>query len=183
MNVNSKEKVKYTIPIKVDSYEELFREFDYRDVKDRSINADLDGWLKEYILRVPYKLKNIYIELVINMPAHARDENKEKVSEISIISSYKEFLNREKKLSIMGVMRIFYYIIAATILLSCWYFIKNAKGESLLTSLLDSGGTVLLWEVMTLIFIEGKNFKYKVRINKKLSNMNIVFKYIDDINN
>ena len=25
MNVNSKEKVKYTIPIKVDSYEELFR--------------------------------------------------------------------------------------------------------------------------------------------------------------
>lgn len=183
MNVNSKEKVKYTIPIKVDSYEELFREFDYRDVKDRSINADLDGWLKEYILRVPYKLKNIYIELVINMPAQARDENKEKVSKISIISSYKEFLNREKKLSIMGVMRIFYYIIAATILLSCWYFIKNAKGESLLTSILDSGGTVLLWEVMTLIFIEGKNFKYKVRINKKLSNMNIVFKYIDDINN
>ena len=117
------------------------------------------------------------------MPAQARDENKEKVSEISIISSYKEFLNREKKLSIMGVMRIFYYIIAATILLSCWYFIKNAKGESLLTSILDSGGTVLLWEVMTLIFIEGKNFKYKVRINKKLSNMNIVFKYIDDINN
>ena len=91
--------------------------------------------------------------------------------------------NLKKKLSIMGVMRIFYYIIAATILLSCWYFIKNAKGESLLTSILDSGGTVLLWEVMTLIFIEGKNFKYKVRINKKLSNMNIVFKYIDDINN
>ena len=34
MNVNSKEKVKYTIQIKVDSYEELFREFDYREVRD-----------------------------------------------------------------------------------------------------------------------------------------------------
>ena len=57
MSDNLKEKIKCTIPIKVDSYEELFREFDYRDVKERSINADLDGWIQEYILRVPYKLK------------------------------------------------------------------------------------------------------------------------------
>ena len=48
-------------------------------MKDRSINADLDGWLKEYILRVPYKLKNIYIELVINMPSQVQDKNKEEV--------------------------------------------------------------------------------------------------------
>lgn len=34
MSDNLKEKVKCTIPIKVDSYEELFREFDYREVKD-----------------------------------------------------------------------------------------------------------------------------------------------------
>lgn len=49
MSDNLKEKVKCTIPIKVDSYEELFREFDYREVKERSINADLDGWIQEYI--------------------------------------------------------------------------------------------------------------------------------------
>ena len=33
MSDNLKEKIKCTIPIKVNSYEELFREFDYRDVK------------------------------------------------------------------------------------------------------------------------------------------------------
>ena len=33
MNDNLKEKVKCTIPIKVDYYEGLFREFDYRDVE------------------------------------------------------------------------------------------------------------------------------------------------------
>lgn len=181
MSDNLKEKVKCTIPIKVDSYEELFREFDYREVKERSINADLDGWIQEYILRVPYKLKNIDVELEVNMPVEVRDENKEEISKESIINSYKEFLSREKKLSFMGVIRIGYYIIAAAILLSCWYFIKNSKGDSLFTSLLDSGGTVLLWEVMTLIFIESKNFKYKVRVNKKLSNMDIVFRYLEDI--
>ena len=69
-------------------------------------------------------------------------------------------------------------MITAEILLCCWYIIKSYKGESLLTSLLNSGGTVLLWQIMTLIFIEGKNFRYKLRINKKLSNMTIVFKYI-----
>ena len=181
MSDNLKEKVKCTIPIKVDSYEELFREFDYRDVKDRSINADLDGWIQEYILRIPYKLRKIYVELEVNMPAEVKDKNKEEVSKVSIINSYREFLAREKKLSFMGVIRICYYIIAAAILLSCWYVIKNSKGESLLTSLLNSGGTVLLWQVATLIFIEGKNFKYKVRINKKLSDMDIVFKYIEDM--
>ena len=179
MSDNLKEKVKCTIPIKVDSYEELFREFDYRDVKDRSINADLDGWIQEYILRIPYKLRKIYVELEVNMPAEVKDKSKEEVSKVSIINSYREFLAREKKLSFMGVIRICYYIIAAAILLSCWYVIKNSKGESLLTSLLNSGGTVLLWETMTLIFIESKNFKYKVRVNKKLSNMDIVFRYIE----
>lgn len=67
MSDNLKEKIKCTIPIKVDSYEELFREFDYRDVKERSINADLDGWIQEYILRVPYKLKKFDVELIVNM--------------------------------------------------------------------------------------------------------------------
>ena len=181
MSDNLKEKVKCTIPIKVNSYEELFREFDYRDVKDRSINADLDGWIQEYILRIPYKLRKIYVELEVNMPAEVKDKNKEEVSKVSIINSYREFLAREKKLSFMGVIRICYYIIAAAILLSCWYVIKNSKGESLLTSLLNSGGTVLLWETMTLIFIESKNFKYKVRVNKKLSNMDIVFRYIEEV--
>ena len=76
MSDNLKEKVKCTIPIKVDSYEELFREFDYRDVKDRSINADLDGWIQEYILRVPYKLRKIYVELEVNMPAEVKDKIK-----------------------------------------------------------------------------------------------------------
>ena len=181
MSDNLKEKVKCTIPIKVDSYEELFREFDYRDVEERSVNDDLDGWIKEYILRVPYKLKDIYVELEINMPLQVKDENKEEVSRISIINSYKEFLDREKKLSVMGIIRIGYYMIAAAILLTFWYNIKNFKGESLLTSLLNSGGTVLLWEVMSLIFIENKNFKYKLRVNKKLSDMDIVFKYIEDM--
>lgn len=119
MSNNIEEKVKCTIPIKVDSYEALFNEFDYRDVKDRNINSDLDGWIQEYILRVPYKLKNIDVELEVNMPVEVRDENKEEISKESIINSYKEFLSREKKLSFMGVIRIGYYIIAAAILLSC----------------------------------------------------------------
>ena len=119
MSDKTKEKVKCTIPIKVDSYEALFNEFDYRDVKDRNINSDLDGWIQEYILRVPYKLKNIDVELEVNMPVEVRDENKEEISKESIINSYKEFLSREKKLSFMGVIRIGYYIIAAAILLSC----------------------------------------------------------------
>ena len=175
---NIKSKNTYKIPIKINSYEDLFVEFDYRNVEDRSINSDLDQWIKEYILRIPHKLKDINIELEINMPIEIKDDNKEKISKVSLLNSYKEFLKREEKLSFMGVRRIIYYIIVASALLSLWYFIKTNKGESLFTSLLNSGGTVLLWEVMSLIFIQGKNFNYTFRMNRKLSNMDIVFKYI-----
>ena len=50
------------------------------------------------------------------MPSKVKDENKEEASRISIINSYKEFLAREKKLSIMGVIRIGYYMITSAIL-------------------------------------------------------------------
>ena len=50
MSDNLKEKIKCTIPIKVNSYEELFREFDYRDVKDRSINVDLQYLYNVFLL-------------------------------------------------------------------------------------------------------------------------------------
>lgn len=178
LNGNIKNKNEYKIPIKINSYEDLFVEFDYRNVEDRSINKELDEWIKEYILRIPHKLKDINIELEINMPIEMKDEKKEETSKISLLNSYKDFLKREEKLSFMGVRRIIYYMIVAATLLSLWYFIKTNKGESLLTSLLNSGGTVLMWEVMSLIFIQGKNFNYTFRMNKKLSNMNIVFKYI-----
>lgn len=178
MNDKLKGKVKCTIPVKVDTYEELFKDLDYRNLKERSINEELDSWIAEYILRLPLKLKDINVELVINMPVEAIDENKEEISKIGIINSYKSFFYLEKKLSFMGIKRICYYLFSSLILLSCWYFIEKYNGESLLTSLLNSGGTVLLWEVMSLILIESKNFKYKVRVNKKLSNMNIVFRYI-----
>lgn len=178
MNSNIKNKNEYKIPIKINSYEDLFVEFDYRNVEDRSVNKELDEWIKEYILRIPHKLKDINIELEINMPIEMKDEKKEETSKISLLNSYKDFLKREEKLSFMGVRRIIYYMIVAATLLSLWYFIKTNKGESLLTSLLNSGGTVLMWEVMSLIFIQGKNFNYTFRMNKKLSNMNIVFKYI-----
>ena len=92
MNDNLKEKIKCTIPIKVDYYEGLFREFDYRDVEYRCINEDLDRLLQEYIFRLPYKLNHINVELEINMPLEVRDKNKEEMSKVGIINSYKEFL-------------------------------------------------------------------------------------------
>lgn len=178
MSDKTKEKVKCTIPIKVNSYEELFNPLDYRNLVEREINGELHSWIEEYISRVPHKLSSIDVELLINMPEDAMDNDKEEKSKLGIINYYNSFFILQKKFSLMGIKRICYYIFSALILLTCWVYIKTYYGESLLTSLLDSGGTVLLWEVMSLIFIESKNFKIKVNINKKLSKMNIVFKYI-----
>ena len=54
MSDNLKEKVKCTIPIKVDSYEELFREFDYRDVEERVELVSEKLPAKEIVRRAVY---------------------------------------------------------------------------------------------------------------------------------
>ena len=82
MSDKTKEKVKCTIPIKVNSYEELFNPLDYRNLAERDINGEVHSWIEEYISRVPQKLSSINVELLINMPEDAMDKDKEEKSKL-----------------------------------------------------------------------------------------------------
>ena len=88
MSDKTKEKVKCTIPIKVNSYEELFNPLDYRNLAERDINGEVHSWIEEYISRVPQKLSSIDVELLINMPEDAMDKDKEEKSKLGIINYY-----------------------------------------------------------------------------------------------
>ena len=91
MSDKTKEKVKCTIPIKVNSYEELFNPLDYRNLAERDINGEVHSWIEEYISRVPQKLSSINVELLINMPEDAMDKDKEEKSKLGIINYYNSF--------------------------------------------------------------------------------------------
>lgn len=166
------------IPIKINEYDELFNELDYRKLENRQINKDIDSFIDDTILRSNKKIKDIFIELIIYMPSNVKDEYKQIHSQEGILNYYKGYFEHKKVLNMLGIKRIIYYVICSLILLIAWYYVSKYKGESFITSLLNAGGTVLLWEIMSLIFIERRNSLDKAQINKKISNMKIIFKYI-----
>lgn len=169
----------YTIPIKVNNYEELFSELDYRNLDQRELNEDVDNFIDMSILRTNEKIKNMEFQLIIHLPEEIKDHNKEAMVEKGLKNHYNSVFEYQKKIKRLSIRRIIYYGISALILLVMWYYIVTYKSEGFLTSLLNAGGTVLLWEIMSLVLIERKNSQDRARMNRKLYNMKIVFKYIE----
>ena len=177
MNTNLIDDNIYKIPIKVDDYDSLFNEFDFSDLSERDLNEDIDDLIDKYILKCPKKIKHLTFELIISLPKEVKNPEKEIAVEKGIYNYYKGYLTYQKRLTFTGIKRIAYYMFSAFILLSVWYLIRQINGDSLVLSLLNSGGTVLLWEVMSLIFIERKNANDKANLKRKLMKMKITFRY------
>lgn len=169
----------FKIPIKINDYTDLFSSLDYRNLCEREINEEVDNFIDTLILKSNKIIKDIKIELIIYMPIDIKDEVRELESKEGLINYYKGYFEYKKKLNFLGIKRVIYYAISALALLIAWYYILKYNGENFITSLLNAGGTVLLWEIMSLVLIERKNAKEKDDINKKISNMNIIFRYLE----
>lgn len=165
------------IPIKISSYDEIFNALDYRDIRHRDINEEIDSLIDKSVLMYNKRFRDIKINLIINLPKDIYDENYEVKAREGIRNYYESYFQFKKKISVIGVRRITYYTIVAFILLTSWYLLQSNRGETFFSSLLNAGGTVLLWEIMSLVLIERKNFNEKLNIKKKILHMNIFFKY------
>ncbi|MGL4772400.1 MAG: hypothetical protein ACRC2K_02450 [Clostridium sp.] len=168
----------FKIPIRIDDYEDLFNSFDYRSLEYRELNEEIDGLIDKIILSCYDGNKNLRLELDIYMPLGGRDLERENMAKSGIGNYYRSYLNYHKKINGIGIKRILYYILCSFVLFGGWNYLENANGETFLGALLNAGGTVLLWEIMSLIFIERKNRQDRKRLNRKMLNMNIEFKYI-----
>lgn len=168
----------YNIGIKVESYEELFNKLDYRPLDIRELSEDVDNFIDKFILKSDKKIKNMMLKLIIYLPKSVKDYTKENNTQLGIINHYKSIFEYQKKIKILSIKRITYYAICSLILSAGWYYMVTYKNQNFISSLLNAGGTVLLWEIMSLVFIERKNAKDRAALNRKLSNMKIVFEYI-----
>lgn len=169
---------KYIIPIQLSNYEEAFNQFDYRRNYDRKLNEDLDDFLKSTFITLPLS-KNLEIEIKIFLPQDIKNESCEEIVRRGILSNYVSYEIYEKNIKIMGIRRISYYILISAILFFLWYIFESHNNSFFISEALNTGATVLLWQAMTLIFIENKNFKLNSRINKKLSTAIITFSYLN----
>ncbi|MGL5379275.1 hypothetical protein [Clostridium sp.] len=166
---------RFIIPIKLGSYEEIFNEIDYREIEKRSVSDSVDSFIKNTYVEIPKDDFNVILK--IYLPLEIKSEALEIKTIKGIHNYYKSFDSYEEIVMGIGIKRIIYYFALAIILLSLYYCVTKYIEISLIGEFLSAGGTVVLWQAMTLLLIERKNFKVKGLLNEKLSNIEIFFAY------
>lgn len=166
----------HTIHLKFDSYDDIFYEFDYRSIDLKDVSDDVDSFITSQISDL-INLKELSIVLEINLPKTVYDEEQEKLTSTGIDNYYDSKITLDNKISKMGLRRLLYYFTVSSLFFILWFYTQGALGDTFLTGIFDTAGTVILWQAMTLIFIERKNHNINKRINKLFSEMKIVFKY------
>ncbi len=164
------------IPIKVSNYSELFYDFDYNKLENRKLRDDIDTFILEEFKNIRYHTK-INLKLEVNIPESEYSLEKEKSSLRAINKYYKSKIDFDNKMKKLAVARITSYIITSVLLSILWYYVNTKRGDIFLSTILDTAATVVLWQVMSVIFIESKNYKLNSQVNKILGNIEVIFKY------
>ncbi|MGL5152746.1 MAG: hypothetical protein ACRC7N_19495 [Clostridium sp.] len=166
------------IPVKVERYEELFNIYDNRTLDKREFNSDIDELINKSILSSQRKIKDTRINLEVYVVNDIHQSDIEELVKKGIYNHYEGYFNYIDKVNVIGIKRISYYLISAIILLGAWSYVNKNMGTNFIGALLNAGGTVLLWEIMSMVFIQRKNLKDKSMLKKKMLNMKVDFKYI-----
>lgn len=170
----------YIIPIKVDSYKDLFYEFDFSLIENRDLRDDIDSFISNKVLDLKQN-KNTNVILEIYIPYNSKNVEEEILAIQAIENFYDSKSDMDKFIINTGKKRLLYYLFLSAMFFMAWYFIQNfliTLGSNLIASIFDTCATVVLWQAITLVFIERKNYNIKRDVNKIFSDMKIQFKYI-----
>ena len=168
------------ISLWIDSYDDLFSDFDPRNYSKREISADflseakrfarerLDGKVDLVILG-PQKIRDKYVEAVI----------KKRLKQ-SFLQQYKFLLNKKRKTIKQGaifiLLGIFFMIVTTFILFS--FSVKDFF-IYFLAVIGEPAGWFLFWEGLNLIIFDSKEKKSDLEFNKKMSKIDILFSSYD----
>ena len=167
------------ISLQFSMYEDLFNDFDYNSLENKVLREDIDSFIKNFFKdMIPGQMP----QLTLIFPKSIYSIDKEQSILKAIQTYYSSELTFQNRIARMVLKRIIYYTIVSFLLFVIWYYTTKTFGDTLFTAAANTGATVLLWQVMTLLFIERDNFELHYNTTKALSHMPIIFKYIESTN-
>lgn len=167
-----------TVDIQLNSYDEVFNMIDYRPLNERIVNEDIDMLLKEALFNKDLK-QTPELRLHIFLPSSIKDPFKETLCLQGIQNYYQSFSNYENQVRRLSISRLIYYVVTALVFFALNYYLQQFYSETFLNTLIDTSASVILWQASTMIFIDSKDFKINVKLNKLLSQINVMYTYED----
>ena len=168
----------YKIEISLDTYIDVFNEWDPAPFKNRDLDPHFEEFIKDCSADIPMKYK---IELSLCLPKEQYDPQKETIIKEGIVTSFQsniEIINKNirgmNKNSLVYSLTALVFLISAILLEP---YSINSVFFSLLLQGLFIGGWVFLWEAFNIYFFIKGNIKNQRRVYKRLALSDIEFKY------
>lgn len=170
---------KAKISLWIDSYDEIFSDFDPREYNKREISSDFISESKRFA-RENIKGK---FDLVILLPGSIRDTKKELIIKKRLREHFliqqKYFEKKKRGVLMQGlffVMLGIFFMVAATFII---FKIENPDFFiTFLGVVFEPAGWFSFWEGLNLLIFYSKEKDYDLEFNKKMSKANIVFESI-----
>ncbi len=171
------EKSSYIIDVSLDSYDDVYDEWDPSPFKKRDIEDEFDDFIRDSSSDIPLKY-GLVIELYL--PITQKNQNKERILKEAYDHFYRFQYSRAKKQQQEILHKIINNLFLAVIFLFIGYF-SYPLGDSITLSIIKEGifigGWVFLWEVFTLLFGTLKDHFKHMKLLNRLLDANIRFIY------
>lgn len=166
----------YHVVIDLDTYRDVYSEWDYSPMSNR----DLDEDLHEYLMDCSGEI-GIRRDMVIDffVPSEIVNESRESRS-IQGFRQYFAYRIRKIKAERMRKIKnsIIFFIVGTALLISATFIediITSNYVYKILSEGLFIGGWVAIWEIFSIIFFEVNELNYKIRHFKRLQKVDIKY--------
>lgn len=167
----------YVIEVDLNSYVEIFNEWDHSSYKRRDISPDLTKFLEECSNDIPERFN---LEISFYLPNEIRDENKEKIITEGIKTCYDFYAHFEQRKLNSNYKRMINSVFISFILL-LFYFIFTTRIRSIIWEAFAQGflvgGWVFMWEAISFFFFGRVEIKSVIRNYERLRDARISFTY------
>lgn len=167
------------VNIKVNKYNDIFDNLDNSPLKARSINKDIQLYLKDNVA-------NIRSKNSISINFHITGEEKDKLKEEMIILAMKRcclkgIKSKKSNLKSSNIDTAIYVLISI-LLLSIGFDLETIfiNKSVLLNTILEGvniGGWIFLWEAISMLFFKSKDINNEIQEIHRILESNISFTY------
>ena len=169
----------YTIDISLDSYEEIFSDWDAAPMRRKAMNPELETFLDESAYELPLKSK---IKVVFVLPEDIKDSQKEPAVMDGFKNYYaalNHFINRDMR---TNYRKIATYLVLGFIFIITSYLYTFTTPNFFLEIFSQGifvGGWVLFWEAFSLFFFDMYEIREKKKLHSRYIRCKKVFRYIN----
>lgn len=168
----------YHIDIELDTYRDVYSEWDYSPL----VNRDLDEDLLEYLMSCSYEIPKKR-EFVIDffLPIHIYNVEREERSIQGIFNYFSYKIRQSQSERYRLIRSTFWFLLVGTVLLILAIFshsvIKSSVLEQVISEGLFIGAWVALWEIFSIWFFQVNEITHKIKHYQRLQKTKIIYHY------